>query len=566
MRCGRCKEVFDASANLLADVRYSPVSQHKDEAAPVPVPSASAPVAPVAPQEPVIPPAPAPVAVPVVAPPPVAVEESSEPSLPAPPVAMPPPTVVVPPTPAASFPQHVPVPEERPNVWSNARASITGFSNASIQHLAQESGEGKSEPSPVAPAVAAPTRPWAGHYSAPSSPPQSGYGARRESNVVPPGWKPEVDKSKPVADEVADELDEKHVEPEFVSSRLSDDKVDPVVVTSVTSKTPEEEIVVPLEGTVVHAEPSLVADKQPTTVPRPALISQDPELLSQGADEDDEEDMPELTFEASRQHELVDEPVIVAERDPDEVAADKREEVAAAEAEPAERVEPTLDPVQDDAVTEKPQADALAAADAAESDDKTLAKTDEPEPEAAEQPLPVTPSEDEVGFMRDARRKAFWSKPAVRALLMLIVLGLLAGFAGQYAVAERNRLAAMYPALRPVLEKLCQPLNCEVGLPRQIASVAIDSSTFTRVRDDASSFNLQVALKSTADMVLEMPALELTLTDSSDQPVLRRVLKREDTNAPAELAAHGEWNGVVKLQVPEVADRVTGYRLLAFYP
>ena len=180
--------------------------------------------------------------------------------------------------------------------------------------------------------------------------------------------------------------------------------------------------------------------------------------------------------------------------------------------------------------------------------------------------LPVTPSEDEVGFMRDARRKAFWSKPAVRALLVLVMLGLLAGFAGQYAVAERNRLAAMYPALRPALERLCQPLHCEVGLPRQIASVAIDSSTFTRVRDDATAFNLQVALKSTADMVLEMPALELTLTDSSDQPVLRRVLKREDTGAPAELAANGEWSGVIKLQVPEVADRVTGYRLLAFYP
>ncbi|MPM60320.1 hypothetical protein SDC9_107171 [bioreactor metagenome] len=171
-----------------------------------------------------------------------------------------------------------------------------------------------------------------------------------------------------------------------------------------------------------------------------------------------------------------------------------------------------------------------------------------------------------MGFMRDARRKAFWSKPAVRALLTLVVLGLLAAFAGQYAMAERNRLAAVYPALRPVLEQLCKPLQCVVGLPREIASVAIDSSTFTRVKDDLTAFHLQVALKSSADMVLEMPALELTMTDASDQPVLRRVLTREDTGAPQALPARGEWNGVVKLQVPEVADRVTGYRLLAFYP
>ena len=394
---------------------------------------------------------------------------------------------------------------------------------------------------------------------------------RRESNVVPPGWKPDSEAPKLVAHEAPAAAEEKRVEPEFVPSSLSEDKANPVTVTSVTPKTPEEEIVVPLEGPqtdVVHVEPSLEIDKEPTAAPHPAVISQDPELHSRGADEeDDEEDMPELTFEASRQHELVDEPVIVAERDPDEVVSDKREEVAEAEAEPAERVEPTLDPVPDDSATQKPEAEALAAADAPESDDKTTsAKTDEPEAEAAEQALPVTPSEDEVGFMRDARRKAFWSKPAVRGVLMLVALGLLAGVAGQYAVAERNRLAATYPALRPVLEKLCQPLQCEVGLPRQIASVAIDSSTFTRIRDDATAFNLQVALKSNADIVLEMPALELTLTDSSDQPVLRRVLKREDTSAPAELAAHGEWNGVVKLEVPEVADRVTGYRLVAFYP
>ena len=73
-------------------------------------------------------------------------------------------------------------------------------------------------------------------------------------------------------------------------------------------------------------------------------------------------------------------------------------------------------------------------------------------------------------------------------------------------------------------------------------------------------------LKSNADIALEMPVLELTLTDSSDQPVLRRVLQRDETGAPAEFAAGGEWNGVVTLRVPEVADRVSGFKLLAFYP
>ena len=67
-----------------------------------------------------------------------------------------------------------------------------------------------------------------------------------------------------------------------------------------------------------------------------------------------------------------------------------------------------------------------------------------------------------------------------------------------------------------------------------------------------------------------MPALELTLTDTQDQAVVRRVLM------PAELgAASGRDRG--RLRVVRLAsalavaptatgDRIAGYRLLAFYP
>ena len=65
-----------------------------------------------------------------------------------------------------------------------------------------------------------------------------------------------------------------------------------------------------------------------------------------------------------------------------------------------------------------------------------------------------------------------------------------------------------------------------------------------------------------------MPALELTLTDSQDQPLVRRVLTPADLRAPAELGSSGAWSGSlpVGLQAPVSADRVAGYRVLAFYP
>ena len=458
-----------------------------------------------------------------------------------------------------------PVKPERPHVWGSARASVTGFSNASIQQLAKEGSEpvvvsvpaAVSEPESVpapaakekadvipAPLLVTSTRPWAGNFS-PVASQSSGlpdhltqnitYGLRREANVMPRDWKPETAASA-IAPVVAPLAGGERIEPEFVASQPFQEPA-----TEIEVKTEPE-----IES--LKDDAGAPADEVPVA---PARHEAEP-------DHDDEStDPPELTFEASRQHELDEETAreLVARDEPaHEPSAEPEKPVEAApEPEPEPEPAPEHTPAVDNEVVaplvgplaEEPQADAK-----------------EPEPAAAS----VEASEDEVGFMRAARRKAFWSKPSVRMLLGLIGVLLLAALAAQYAVVERNRLAVTHPPLRPLLEKLCEPLKCVVTAPRQIASIAIDSSTFTRVNDDPSAFRLQFVLKSNADIALEMPVLELTLTDSSDQPVLRRVLQRDETGAPAEFAAGGEWNGVVTLRVPEVADRVSGFKLLAFYP
>ena len=99
---------------------------------------------------------------------------------------------------------------------------------------------------------------------------------------------------------------------------------------------------------------------------------------------------------------------------------------------------------------------------------------------------------------------------------------------------------------------------------RQISSIVVDSSSFNKVRGDTYQFAL--ALKNISDNVLEMPAIELTLTDTQDQPVLRRVLTRQDLLAPRTLAARGDWNTVLQIQLTVDGARIAGYRVLAFYP
>ena len=186
--------------------------------------------------------------------------------------------------------------------------------------------------------------------------------------------------------------------------------------------------------------------------------------------------------------------------------------------------------------------------------DQSSEGEDDEEPDATE----------DVSFVKAARRRAFWRKPLVRSGLVVLGLGLATALAAQVAVHERNRLAAVAPQLRPLLLALCEPLGCELAPLRQIAEVVIDSSSFNKARGD--SYVLAVTMKSRSTVALEMPAVELTLTDAQDQPVLRRVLLPAEMGAPQELAAGGEWSASVSVLVTTGGARVAGYRLLAFYP
>jgi predicted Zn finger-like uncharacterized protein len=173
----------------------------------------------------------------------------------------------------------------------------------------------------------------------------------------------------------------------------------------------------------------------------------------------------------------------------------------------------------------------------------------------------------DLGFVRKARRAALWRRPAVRALLVLLLLALAGLLAVQWAVHERDRLAALRPELRPLLVAACEPLACEVAAVRQIESIVIDSSSFNRLRSDA--YRLSFTLKNQGGFEVALPAMELTLTDSQDQPVVRRVLLPPELGgATRVIAAGADWSTTLALNVAAngSAGRIAGYRLLAFYP
>jgi predicted Zn finger-like uncharacterized protein len=180
-------------------------------------------------------------------------------------------------------------------------------------------------------------------------------------------------------------------------------------------------------------------------------------------------------------------------------------------------------------------------------------------------------------FVTQAQRAARWRTPWIRFGLALIALALLAGLALQIAVQEKDRIAAMQPHTAPWLTRLCSSLDCQVQPLKQIESIAVDASSFNRINKNnatqeaaTQSYLLAVTLKNTGTLAVAVPHVELSLQDAQDAPILRRVLSPADLGTSLQaLAPTQDMAGSITLQVNTsslAGNRISGYRVLAFYP
>ena len=185
--------------------------------------------------------------------------------------------------------------------------------------------------------------------------------------------------------------------------------------------------------------------------------------------------------------------------------------------------------------------------------------------------LPATEPQDEdapaLSFMRRPPDHSPWRRPLVRGVLLLLAVLLLAALAAQLLIQHRDRIASMEPSTRPALLALCALARCQVSALRQIESIVIESSSFGRIRGD--SYRLGVSLKNNSALDLAMPSIELALTDTQDQALIRRVIAPAEFGAGSRLLAAGsDWNASLSLSIKAYpgSERISGYRVLAFYP
>ncbi len=161
----------------------------------------------------------------------------------------------------------------------------------------------------------------------------------------------------------------------------------------------------------------------------------------------------------------------------------------------------------------------------------------------------------------DSRRGTYaWAVAAVLALALLLA---------QAVYVFRAELALSQPDWRPQLEELCSQLGCDIPLPRKTDLVSIEASDLHPDSQQKNLLVLAATLKNRATFVQEYPHLEVTLTDTRDQPMLRRVFApaeylAEGANVRAGFAANGDLAVNLWLDAGDIG--ASGYRLYLFYP
>jgi predicted Zn finger-like uncharacterized protein len=185
----------------------------------------------------------------------------------------------------------------------------------------------------------------------------------------------------------------------------------------------------------------------------------------------------------------------------------------------------------------------------------------EPEPIPELEPKTVEPESVPDAWTESEAEAAPRRWPWATGMVLLLLLG-----AGQLIYLFRIELVVLMPELRPPLTASCAALGCEVPYPHRPELMAIESSDLAPA--DNERLHLTANLRNRAPFAQAYPHLELTLTDTADAPMLRKVLAPADY-LPAEkstafFAPRDEVAVSLHFETPGLSP--VGYRLYLFYP
>lgn len=154
-----------------------------------------------------------------------------------------------------------------------------------------------------------------------------------------------------------------------------------------------------------------------------------------------------------------------------------------------------------------------------------------------------------------------------RRLLAFALLLLCLVLAAQLLFHYRSPLARSVPALRPMLELLSEAAGTTIPLPRDAELVGIEASDLQVDARRGKLLTLQATLRNRAPYAQEWPLLELSLTDTGDNAIVRRIFQpAEYLPEGAEPAFAAGADVALRLWIDAGGTEAAGYRLYVFYP
>lgn len=138
----------------------------------------------------------------------------------------------------------------------------------------------------------------------------------------------------------------------------------------------------------------------------------------------------------------------------------------------------------------------------------------------------------DAAFLRNAQRPRgfsvfFGGGSAVLAIVLLL----------QAAVLFRTELSTRWPQLRPALVQLCDVYGCSVGWPTRAELLAVVGTELQAI-PGTDILELTAVVRNRASYTMALPAVEITLTDTNNRTLARKVFAPVDY-----LASSGEPSG-----------------------
>lgn len=168
------------------------------------------------------------------------------------------------------------------------------------------------------------------------------------------------------------------------------------------------------------------------------------------------------------------------------------------------------------------------------------------------------------------RAQSFHNRPRHRWAALAVLL-LASALLLQLAWWLHPVLIASSPRLKNTLDRVCASLPCRASLPQEAEYLAVVSSELQNV-SGTSALQLDVVIRNRSGRAMALPALEVTLTDTQDHLLGRRIFMPADYQ-DALGSGYRSANGIgpdsdlpIHLVFTGPNSSTTGFLVYPFYP